>query len=68
MRNAPAALEQEGWNTSPPSVYRITTSGGLKWFKKKRIQKLRNNNNLESTYFFLFQQKIFYVSISKNSS
>ncbi|CAF4545610.1 unnamed protein product, partial [Rotaria sp. Silwood2] len=47
IRNVTAKLKQQGWKTSPSSVYRITKSAGLKWFKKRRSQKLTYDNKIQ---------------------
>ncbi|CAF5146525.1 unnamed protein product, partial [Rotaria sp. Silwood1] len=36
-----------GWKSSPSSVYRVVQSVGLKWFKKRRTQKLTYDNEVQ---------------------
>ncbi|CAF1389256.1 unnamed protein product [Rotaria sp. Silwood1] len=47
IRSVSAKLRQNGWKTSPSSVYRTEKSLGLKWFKKKRVQKLTIENKMQ---------------------
>ena len=44
IRSVSAKLRQNGWKTSPSSVYRTALSLGLKGFKKRRVQKLTIEN------------------------
>ena len=44
IRSVSTKLRQNGWKTSPSSVYRTALSLGLKWFKKRRVQKLTIEN------------------------
>ncbi|CAF1347321.1 unnamed protein product [Rotaria sordida] len=47
IRNVSAKLKKISWKSSPSSVYRVVRSAGLKWFKKRRTQKLTYDNKVQ---------------------
>ncbi|CAF2957771.1 unnamed protein product [Rotaria sp. Silwood2] len=50
IRNVNRKLQQQGFNTSRTSVWRVKESLNLKWWKKETVQKLTTNQKLQRVF------------------